>query len=99
MSNPSSIKHWDSNPRPLKHESSPLTTRPGLPPKGLLLLRSSPAICIDIVDSPRDLEVKHCIEGVLPLVLDVRADLQLLAAANDVSVHPERWVGLGVIRA
>ena len=28
---PSSIQHWDSNPRPLKQESSPITTRPGLP--------------------------------------------------------------------
>ena len=24
--------YWDSNPQPLKHESSPITTRPGLPP-------------------------------------------------------------------
>ena len=31
MSCPSSIWRWDSNPRPLKHESSPITTRPGLP--------------------------------------------------------------------
>ena len=29
---PSSIQHWDSNPWPFKHESSPITTRPGLPP-------------------------------------------------------------------
>ena len=29
---PSSIRRWDSNPRPFKHESSPVTTRPGLPP-------------------------------------------------------------------
>ena len=29
---PSSIWHWDSNPQPLEHESSPITTRPGLPP-------------------------------------------------------------------
>ena len=27
---PSSIQYWDSNPRPLEHESSPITTRPGL---------------------------------------------------------------------
>ena len=32
MSCPSSIRCWDSNPRPLNHESSPITTRPGLPP-------------------------------------------------------------------
>ena len=29
---PSSIWRWDSNPRPFKHESSPITTRPGLTP-------------------------------------------------------------------
>ena len=29
---PSSIRCWDSNPRPLEHESPPMTTRPGLPP-------------------------------------------------------------------
>ena len=28
----SSIWRRDSNPRPYKHESSPITTRPGLPP-------------------------------------------------------------------
>ena len=28
-----SIQCWDSNPRPLEHESPPITTRPGLPPK------------------------------------------------------------------
>ena len=30
---PSSIWCWDSNPRPSEHESPPITTRPGLPPK------------------------------------------------------------------
>ena len=34
---PSSIQRWDSNPRPYKHESSPITTRPGLPPMMLLV--------------------------------------------------------------
>ena len=29
MSSPFSIRHWDSNPLPLEHESSPITTRPG----------------------------------------------------------------------
>ena len=29
---PSSIRRWDSNPRPLERESTPITTRPGLPP-------------------------------------------------------------------
>ena len=29
---PSSIRRRDSNPQPFEHESSPLTTRPGLPP-------------------------------------------------------------------
>ena len=28
----SSIRCWDSNPRPSDHESPPITTRPGLPP-------------------------------------------------------------------
>ena len=32
MSCPSSIRHWDSNPRPSERESPPITTRPGLPP-------------------------------------------------------------------
>ena len=40
---PSSIWHRDSNPRPFEHESSPTTTRPGLPPlKQFLLSPSSP---------------------------------------------------------
>ena len=30
-----SIKCWDSNPEPQKHESPPITTRPGLPPSYL----------------------------------------------------------------
>ena len=29
---PSSIRRWESNPRPLERESPPITTRPGLPP-------------------------------------------------------------------
>ena len=29
---PSSIRCWDSNPRPSEYESPPITTRPGLPP-------------------------------------------------------------------
>ena len=35
---PSSIRCWDSNPRPLKHESPPITSRPGLllPKKNIL---------------------------------------------------------------
>ena len=32
----SSIQCWDSNPQPLEHESSPITTRPGLPPTAYL---------------------------------------------------------------
>ena len=38
---PFSLWHWDSNPQPLKHESSPTTTRPGL----LQLLRNA-EICL-----------------------------------------------------
>ena len=33
---PSSIRCRDSNPRPFEHESSPKTTRPGLPTKSIL---------------------------------------------------------------
>ena len=29
---PSSMRYWDSNSRPLGHESATITTRPGLPP-------------------------------------------------------------------
>ena len=36
MSCPSGIWHWDLNPQPLKHESSPITTRPGLPPNTVM---------------------------------------------------------------
>ena len=32
MACPSIIWRWDLNPRPLEHEFSPITTRPGLPP-------------------------------------------------------------------
>ena len=37
---PSSIRHQDSNPWPLKHELNPITTRPGLPPYTSLLFQS-----------------------------------------------------------
>ena len=40
---PSSIQYWDSNPRPLEHESSPITTRPGLRPWIEFLLA---AVCL-----------------------------------------------------
>ena len=30
---PSSIYYWYSKPQPSEHESLPITTRPGLPPK------------------------------------------------------------------
>ena len=30
MNDPSSLWCWDSNPQPLEHESSPITTRPEL---------------------------------------------------------------------
>ena len=36
---PSSIRRWDSNSQPSDYESPPLTTRPGLPPIALKLLR------------------------------------------------------------
>ena len=37
---PSSLRRRDSNPRPFEHESSPITTRPGLPPKLLVNVTS-----------------------------------------------------------
>ena len=39
MSCPSSISCQDSNPRPLEHQSSPITTRPGLPPSSVFIFR------------------------------------------------------------
>ena len=38
---PSSIRCWDSKPQPLDHESPPVTTRPGLPPKHHKVLKIS----------------------------------------------------------
>ena len=38
----------------------------------------------DVVDPPRDLEVEDGVEGVLAAVDDVRRQLQLLPAADDV---------------
>ena len=35
---PSSIRRRDSNPQPLKHESLPISTRPGLPPNADICL-------------------------------------------------------------
>ena len=37
---PSSIQCGDLNPRPLEHESPPITNRPGLPPKSVELFDS-----------------------------------------------------------
>ena len=34
---PSGIRRRDSNPQPLEHESTPITTKPGLPPSSLQL--------------------------------------------------------------
>ena len=31
------LRCWESNPRPLEHESSPITTKPGLPPRNFAL--------------------------------------------------------------
>ena len=36
---PFSIKNWELNPRPSKHDSPPITTRSGLPPLGSILER------------------------------------------------------------
>ena len=35
---PSSIRCWDLNPQPLEHKSSPIITRPGLPPEKMMIL-------------------------------------------------------------
>ena len=35
---PSSIQCWDLNPHPFEHESSPITSRPGLPPSNVITL-------------------------------------------------------------
>ena len=54
---PSSIWCWDSNPRPLKHELSPITTRPGLPPcnkKYLLSYCDCWIACLDMWCSKTD---------------------------------------------
>ena len=45
---PSSIRCWDSNPRPLKHELSPITTRPGLRPYKLFYLASQSRNEVDL---------------------------------------------------
>ena len=41
MSCPFSIRRRDLNPQPLKHELSPITTRPGLPPLNILVCQMS----------------------------------------------------------
>ena len=48
---PSSIQCWDSNSQPLKHKSSPITTRPGLPPqeKGVYPKTRAPAPFVAII--------------------------------------------------
>ena len=38
---PSCRRYQDLNPRPSEHESPPITTRPGLPPKRIICLLSS----------------------------------------------------------
>ena len=54
MSCPSSIWGRDLNPQPLKHESSPITTRPGLPSR-LMFIR------IKIVQKGKDnFKIEKC---------------------------------------
>jgi len=52
-------------------------------------LKGVPAVGVDVVDTARDLEVEHGVEGVLAPVLDLGADLQLLAASNNVGFKAE----------
>ena len=50
---PSCIPYWDSNSRPLEHESSPITTRPEPPPKNWKFVDFEiiDALVLHIVDS------------------------------------------------
>ena len=43
----SSLRRWDSNPRPLEHEFHPVTTRPGLPPAATSVTRKKIAKCLE----------------------------------------------------
>ena len=65
MSCPSSIWRQDSNSQPLEHESPPITTRPGLPPKScgkrlpfILLLSSYIVKKVPSDDSFYDITIK-----------------------------------------
>ena len=53
---PSSIRRRDSNPRPFEHESSPLTTRPGLPPSPHLFCTSLVFLVLALSISERERE-------------------------------------------
>ena len=46
---PSSIRRQDSNPQPFKHESSPITTRPGLLPTAKELYRAKNSRSIAVI--------------------------------------------------
>ena len=52
----SSLQCRDSNPRPSKNESSPITTRPGLPPLGPILF----AFNFVKIDGCANLEIRRC---------------------------------------
>ena len=47
---------WDLNPRPFKHESSPITTRPGLPPCNIYYFIQTEKINLFVLSStwPQD---------------------------------------------
>ena len=49
---------WDSNPRPLEHESPPITTRPGLPPWLLMSLEEQLSVGKKLSSSNN--ESKYC---------------------------------------
>ena len=97
---PSSIRRRDSNPRPFEHESSPLTTRPGLPPSPHLFCTSLVFLVLALSISERERERKcdDIYAFVLPQTLD-RFKLSLLVwgGACDLTSKPprcprwERW--------
>ena len=49
-------------------------------------------VCADVVDAPGDLEVEDGVEGVLAAVDNVRRQLHLLPAADDVRPFAERFM-------
>ena len=68
---PSSIWCWDSNSRPLEHES-PITTRPGLPPREKMLPHQYLVIFISIDDESRQVQRPQAVYAQVPTVHESR---------------------------